>query len=366
MASIRLEDICLEYRGKEVCSDVSLSVGEGELCALVGPSGCGKSVLLRIITGLIKPTSGSVYIDDQLANKVPPGNRDIAMVFQSFALYPYMTVRENWAFPLRASKLPKEEIEVRIKTVSEFLDMDPLLDRHPKQLSGGQKQRAALGRALVRRPRLFLLDEPLGSQDAKKRMELATELKKLQMDLGITTVLVTSDQIEAQALGDKVAVMDMGSLRQVGSPEEVYEKPASLFVAGFIGSPPINLLDCALERKDGQLYLTHPHFHLSLPAELAAKIEAQAQADSVVLGIRPEHIRVTADELPDSIAAQVYVLEPQSNEILVDLKVGDTVVRTRADREDLGFQPRLDQEVFMILDKEFMHVFDKATELRIH
>jgi ABC-type sugar transport system ATPase subunit len=361
-----LEEVCLEYRGKEVLENMNLSVEAGELCALVGPSGCGKSLVLRIIAGLVKPTSGNVYIDGQLANNVPPSDRDIAMVFQSFALYPYMTVRDNWAFPLRASRLPQEQVDARIKTMSEFLDMDPLLGRRPKQLSGGQQQRAALGRALIRRPRLFLMDEPLGSQDAKKRVEIGTGLKKLQMDLGITMVCVTSDQIEAQALGDKIAVMDVGTLQQVGSPEEVYERPVNLFVASFIGSPPINLFDCTLNRKGEQLYLSHPKFQVSLPPDVAARVESKADSDAVVLGVRPEHIRVTVDAQPDSILAQIYEFEPQSNEILVDLKVGDLVVRTRADREDLGFQPQLDQKAFLTLDKEFMHVFDKATELRIN
>lgn len=366
MASIGLEEVCLEYSGKEVLKNVNFSVEDKELCALVGPSGCGKSLVLRIIAGLVKPTSGNVYIDGQLANNVPPGERDIAMVFQSFALYPYMTVRENWAFPLRASKLPQEQVDARIKAMAEFLEMDPLLDRLPRQLSGGQQQRAALGRALVRRPRLFLMDEPLGSQDAKKRIEIGTGLKKLQMDLGITTVLVTNDQIEAQRLGDKVAVMDLSTLRQVGSPEEVYEKPVNLFVARFIGSPAINLFDCTLNREDEQLYLSHSHFQVPLPPDLAASVEARVQGDVVVLGVRPEHIRVTLDEQPDFTPAQIYVFEPQSNEILIDLKVGDLVVRVREDREDLGFQPQLDQKAFLTFDKEFMHLFDKATELRIN
>jgi len=366
LASIGLEEVCLEYSGKEVLKNVNFSVEDKELCALVGPSGCGKSLVLRIIAGLVKPTSGNVYIDGQLANNVPPGERDIAMVFQSFALYPYMTVRENWAFPLRASKLPQEQVDARIKAMAEFLKMDPLLDRLPRQLSGGQQQRAALGRALVRRPRLFLMDEPLGSQDAKKRIEIGTGLKKLQMDLGITTVLVTNDQIEAQRLGDKVAVMDLSTLQQVGSPEEVYEKPVNLFVARFIGSPAINLFDCTLNREDEQLYLSHSHFQVPLPPDLAASVEARVQGDVVVLGVRSEHIRVTLDEQPDSTPAQIYVFEPQSNEILIDLKVGDLVVRVREDREDLGFQPQLDQKAFLTFDKEFMHVFDKATELRIN
>lgn len=365
MVSIELKNINFQYRGKQVLEDINLSIESKELCALVGPSGCGKSLILRIIAGLVKPTSGDVYIDGELANNVPPGDRDIAMVFQRFALYPHMTVRDNWTFPLRASRLPREEIDTRVGAMSDLLEMDPLLDRRPTQLSGGQQQRAALGRALVRRPRMFLLDEPLGSQDAKKRVSAATALKKLQMDLGITMVCVTSDQIEAQALGDKLAVMDVGTLEQVGTPEEVYEKPANLFVAEFMGSPPINLFGCTLQREEAVLYLSNPQFKVALPSEVAARVEAGAKGDTVVLGVRPEHIRVTVDEQPESVPAQVYVLEPQSNELLIDLHIGDLLIRTRTDREDLGFEPKLDQRVYLTFDSELLQVFDKVTGARI-
>jgi multiple sugar transport system ATP-binding protein len=193
----------------------------------------------------------------------------------------------------------------------------------------------------------------------------ATSLKKLQMDLGITMVCVTSDQIEAQALGDKVAVMDVGTLQQVGTPEEIYERPANLFVAGFIGSPPINLFDCILQREEGRLYLSHPQFKVALSPGMAARVESEAKGDTVVLGARPEQIYVTVDEQPESIPAQVYVLEPQSNELLIDLHIGDLIIRTRMDREDLGFEPELDQRIFLTFDKELLHVFDKVTGVRI-
>jgi multiple sugar transport system ATP-binding protein len=348
-----------------VLENVDLTVDDKELCTLVGPSGCGKSQILRVIAGLVKPSSGNVYIDGELANNVRPGDRDIAMVFQRFALYPHMTVKDNWTFPLKAARLTDDEIDERVQTMSDLLEMGPLLDRRPSQLSGGQQQRAALGRALVRRPRMFLMDEPLGSQDAKKRVSTATSLKKLQMDLGITMVCVTSDQIEAQALGDKMAVTDAGTIRQHGTPEAVYERPSNVFVAEFIGSPPINLFDCSLERTAGQLFLTNPQFKLALPSEMAAHVEAEASSEAITLGVRPEHIRVATIKQPESVPAQVYVLEPQSNVLLIDLHMGDLIVRTRADREDLGFEPELDQEVYLTFDTDLLHIFDGVTGTRI-
>jgi multiple sugar transport system ATP-binding protein len=212
---------------------------------------------------------------------------------------------------------------------------------------------------------MFLLDEPLGSQDAKKRVSTATSLKKLQMDLGITMVCVTSDQIEAQALGDKMAVTDDGAIKQHGTPEAVYESPSNIFVAEFIGSPPINLFDCSLERTNGQLFLANPQFKLALPSEMAARVEAEASSDAITLGVRPEHVRVATVKQPESIPAQVYVLEPQSNVLLIDLHMGDLIVRTRTDREDLGFEPELDQEVYLTFDKDLLHIFDRVTGMRI-
>jgi ABC-type sugar transport system ATPase subunit len=365
LASIQLESISLQYRGKQVLQNVDLTVEDKELCTLVGPSGCGKSQILRVIAGLVKPSSGNVYFDGELANNIRPGDRDIAMVFQRFALYPHMSVKDNWTFPLKAARLADEEIDERVRTMSDLLEMGLLLDRRPSQLSGGQQQRAALGRALVRRPKIFLMDEPLGSQDAKKRVSTATSLKKLQMDLGITMVCVTSDQIEAQALGDKLAVTDVGTIMQHGTPEEVYERPSNVFVAEFIGSPPINLFDCSLQRTNGQLFLANPQFRLALPSEMATRVEAEASSGAITLGVRPEHVHVAAIKQPDSIPAQVYVLEPRSNVLLIDLHMGDLIVRTRTDREDLGFEPELDQEVYLKLDTGLLHLFDGATGMRI-
>ncbi len=365
MASIRLEDVTVRFDHQDVLKDIDLATDDGELCALVGPSGCGKTLVLRVIAGLTQPVEGSVYMDGQLVNDVPPGDRDIAMVFQRFALYPYMTTRDNWAFPLIAARLPQEEIKARISAMTEFLHMGPLMNRYPKQLSGGQQQRAALGRALVRRPKVFLMDEPLGSQDAKMRVEMRAKLKKLQMDLGITTVYVTHDQVEAQAIGDKVAVMEEGTIHQVGSPEDIYEKPSSLFVAGFVGTPRMNLLDCTFNREGEQLYVRHPLFKLTMPSAKAASIEEDASSQEVVVGFRPENIKLSETAEADSIPTEVYVLEPQSNKLIVSLKFGEEILKMQADRDHLGFVPQLGQKVFLTFEQEFAHVFDKNTGQRI-
>jgi multiple sugar transport system ATP-binding protein len=365
LTEIRLENIELRYGGKNVLDNINVSVGDGELCTLVGPSGCGKSLVLRIIAGLVKPSRGTVYFDGRPVTNVAPGDRDIAMVFQRFALYPYMTVRDNWAFPLRAANLSSQEVDARIRATSTLLQMEVLLNRRPTQLSGGQQQRAALGRALVRRPALYLWDEPLGAQDAKRRVELRTDLKKLQMDTDVTTVCVTSDQIEAQALGDKVVVMDVGTIQQVGTPEAIYDRPANLYVAGFVGSPPMNFFDGTLQRNNEQLVFCHSHFEIVLPLAIASRLEAAAVERPVVLGIRPEHVAVRAQEQPAAIAAPVYVAEPESNQVLIDFRLGNQIVRTRCDREDMDCEPCVDQKAYLVLDPDALHLFDKATGRRI-
>lgn len=365
MASIRLEDVTVRFGHQDVLKDINLAIDDGELCALVGPSGCGKTLVLRVIAGLTMPIEGNVYIDGQLVNEVPPGDRNIAMVFQRFALYPYMTTRDNWAFPLIAARLPREEIKARINTMTAFLHMGPLMDRLPKQLSGGQQQRVAVGRALVRRPQVLLMDEPLGSQDAKMRVEMRAKLKKLQMDLGISTVYVTHDQVEAQAIGDKVAVMEEGTIHQVASPEKIYEEPASLFVAGFVGTPRMNLLEGTLHQEGGQLYVSHPLFRLAVPSAKAASIEVSASSQDVIVGFRPENVKLSETAEADSVPTEVYVLEPQSNKLVVSLKFGDHILKMQADRDHLGFAPRLGQKVFMTFEEKFAHVFDRTTGQRI-
>ncbi|MGD2178357.1 MAG: ABC transporter ATP-binding protein [Anaerolineae bacterium] len=365
MAEVRVENVSVEFGREPVLSDASFDVADGELCVVVGPSGCGKTILLRAVAGLTEPGEGHVYFDGELMNNVAPSDRDVAMCFQTYALYPYMTVRQNWTFPLRAVHLPNEEIQKRLEQVTGLTHMGPLLDRYPRALSGGQQQRVALGRALVRRPRVFLLDEPFGNLDAKLRVELRARVKRMQMDLGITTLHVTHDQVEAQAMGHKLVVMDVGSIQQVGTPEEIYERPVNVFVARFIGVPRMNLITCELKREDGRLLLAHPAFTLAVPPERAAAVETGVTDESVVLGVRPEDVAVSEGPTPGSVPAEVYVLEPQSNEVVIDLSIGDIIVKSRSDQNELGFDPQCNQSVHVTFDSDSVHVFDGKSERRV-
>jgi multiple sugar transport system ATP-binding protein len=365
VAEVRIENVSVEFGRELVLRDASFQVADRELCVVVGPSGCGKTVLLRVVAGLTEPVEGHVYFDGELMNNVTPSDRDVAMCFQSYALYPNMTVQQNWTFPLRAINLPNEEMQQRLEQVMALTQMEPLMDRYPRALSGGQQQRVALGRALVRRPCVFLLDEPFGNLDAKLRVELRSRVKRMQMDLGITTLHVTHDQVEAQAVGDKLVVMDMGTIQQVGTPEEIYERPANVFVARFIGIPRMNLISCELKRHEGQLFFTHPAFSLPVALEQSAAVEAGLTDESVILGIRPESVSVSASPIPGSVPAEVYMLEPQSDEIILDLSVGDIIVKSRSDQEELGFNPQLNQSVHVAFDTDFVHIFDGKSERRI-
>jgi multiple sugar transport system ATP-binding protein len=365
VAEVRVENVAVEFGRERVLTDASFDVADGELCVVVGPSGCGKTILLRAVAGLTEPVEGHVYFDGQLVDNVPASDRNVAMCFQSYALYPYMTVRQNWTFPLRAINLPDDEIQQRLEQVTALTHMGPLLDRYPRALSGGQQQRVALGRALVRRPRVFLLDEPFGNLDAKLRVELRARVKRMQMDLGITTLHVTHDQVEAQAMGDKLVVMDVGSVQQIGTPEEIYEQPINVFVARFIGMPRMNLIACQLKRDDGQLFFSHPAFALPVPPARVAAVETGVTDDTVVLGIRPEDVSVGEEPTPGSVPAEVYVLEPQSNEILIDLSIGDITVKSRSGQDEIGFDPQCSQTVHVTFDSDSIHVFDSKSERRI-
>ena len=315
MTQIDIESVSVRYGSRLILEDITFRIEDGEFCVLVGPSGCGKTTLLRVVAGLTRPTRGQIRFDGQPMDTVPPGKRDIAMCFQTYALYPNMTVRENWAFPLRMERLPEPEIRRRIAEVAELLHMEPLLDRYPHQLSGGQQQRVALGRALVRRPRVYLLDEPMGNLDAKLRIELRAHLKRIQKERGITTIYVTHDQADAQALGDRMVVLHEGRVQQVGAPQEIYDYPKNLFVARFIGSPPMNLIPCELVYREGQLWLMHPQFEIPMP-DLPSGL-ALPPAGPVILGVRPEALRICTDGL--GIPAEVYVIEPQGDEGILDL-----------------------------------------------
>jgi multiple sugar transport system ATP-binding protein len=284
MAEIVLTDVSKRFPdGFEAVKDMNLEIGDGEFMILVGPSGCGKSTALRMIAGLEDITEGEVRIGEQVVNELAPKDRDIAMVFQNYALYPHMTVRENMAFPLRLADVPKEEADGKVEEAARILDLEPHLDRKPANLSGGQRQRVAMGRAIVRDPSAFLMDEPLSNLDAKLRVQMRTEVSRIESNLGTTTVYVTHDQVEAMTLGDRVAVMRSGVLQQVGPPTELYENPANLFVAGFIGSPAMNFLPAEVSGVVAKL----PFGDVSLPAEVRSRMGADGSR-SVIAGIRPE------------------------------------------------------------------------------
>jgi len=338
LARVKLVNIT-KYFGDVVAVDhVSFEVKDGEFFALLGPSGSGKTTTLRIIAGLEEPDEGELYIDDQLVNDVHPKDRDVAMVFQNYALYPHMTVYENIAFPLmirrKELKLTKEDVKKRVLWVAKMLQIENLLDRYPSQLSGGQQQRVALARALVRNPKVWLLDEPLSNLDAKLRLYMRAELKKLHEELKITTIYVTHDQVEAMSMADRIAVMNKGKVLQIGTPDELYARPRDTFVATFIGVPPMNLIKCEIETKDNEIILSCPGFKHALDPEIAKAVMEKIRTNEVLLGVRPEHIKVDLKPLSkDAFKAKVLITEPLGAERILMIKLDDTTIRAKAPSE---------------------------------
>lgn len=363
MATVELENLTLYYGKVLAVDDISLRVEDRELCVLLGPTGCGKTSTMRMVAGLETPTAGKVYLDGEVINDYYPGDRDVAMVFQDYALYPHMTVAEHFAFPLKARKVSAQDIKRQVQDTADFLGLGDLLERYPSELSSGQQQRVAIGRALIRRPKVFLMDEPLGQLDGRTRAEMRASLKRLQRDLGITTIYVTHDQVEAQSLGDKIVVMKLGVIQQVGSPQEIYGKPANLFVAGFIGTPSMNFLDCSLHREGSDLQLRNDQFTLTLAPALAQKAQSISTETTLALGVRPEHIRLASGEQPGTVPMEVEVVEPQSNEYVVGLKLGEHLIKAKQARKQLGFRPQVGQKVWANFLQNKMHLFDKETEV---
>jgi multiple sugar transport system ATP-binding protein len=319
MSRIVLDAVSKQFPGGTTAvKSLDLDVSDGELLVLVGPSGCGKTTALRMVAGLEEVSSGTIYIDDRPVNDMEPRHRDIAMVFQGYALYPHLSVYDNMAFSLKYRRaVPKAEVKKRVSEAARILELEQLLDRKPRQLSGGQRQRVAMGRAIVRQPRAFLMDEPLSNLDAKLRVQMRAEIAQLQRSLGTTTIYVTHDQTEAMTLGSRVAVLNQGVLQQIASPQEMYRSPANLFVAGFIGSPPMNLIDARLERgPDGPQVVFGGH-RLGIPAQVTADrpgLERYLGRD-IVLGIRPEHLSDAALR-PDADGASVLELPVRLREEL--------------------------------------------------
>ncbi|MET2832627.1 ABC transporter ATP-binding protein [Mesorhizobium shangrilense] len=332
MADVELRKISKSYQNLKVVHDIDLEIAEGEFVVLVGPSGCGKSTTLRMVAGLDRPSGGEILIGGRLVNDVQARDRDIAMVFQSYALYPQMTVAENMAFGLRIRKVPAAEVTQRIARVAEMLDLSELLQRKPHQLSGGQRQRVAMGRAMVRQPKVFLFDEPLSNLDAKLRGKMRAEIKKLHQMVATTTVYVTHDQVEAMTLADRVVVMNKGRIEQIGPPNDLYHEPASRFVAGFIGSPGMNFFKCRLEARGDRLAVVLADgTELAVPAARTARYAGHAGRE-LEFGMRPEHI-TERRERPDvvDVKAGVEVVEPMGMETLLHVVIAGGEATARID-----------------------------------
>jgi multiple sugar transport system ATP-binding protein len=355
MAELAIQDVRKSFGAVEVLKGINLDVRTGEFIALVGPSGCGKSTLLAIIAGLETATSGSVSIGGRVVNNVAPKDRDIAMVFQSYALYPTMTVRENMMFGMEARGVPAAEREAALKRVSSLLQIDQLLKRKPGQLSGGQRQRVAMGRALVRDPKLFLFDEPLSNLDAKLRVEMRAEIKKLHHKIGKTTVYVTHDQVEAMTLASRIAVLNKGELQQFDEPQAIYDRPANMFVAGFMGSPAMNFLPCTLVGKGtNQKLVLADQTSLRLAQTVIA-----ADGKRVIAGIRPEHFTTALPKAGNTIDALVTLVEPTGSETHVAARFGDAEVTAKYFPNTA---PKLGETVKLAVDMNRICLFDAETE----
>ena len=364
MSNVRVVDLVKRFEKVIAVNGVSIDIKSGEFVVLLGPSGCGKTTTLRCIAGLEYPDSGEIYIEDRVVNDLPPKDRDVAMVFQNYALYPHMTAFDNIAFPLKMRKVPKDEIERRVKEVAKLLNIEHLLNRKPRQLSGGEQQRVALGRALVRKPKVFLMDEPLSNLDAKLRIFMRAELKRLQKELKVTTVYVTHDQAEAMAMADKIAVMNNGKLLQYDEPSVIYHRPATMFVGAFLGSPPMNMIKTSLSRKNGDVILDAGAFTYKLPSDIGEIVSNQATSSEVYLGVRPEDLQVSVEKTINTvIPAEVYVVEPQGANLVIDLKIGDQIIKAIT---PLTLDAKLGQQVWVGFDLKKIHIFDGKTEKTIY
>ena len=360
MVTVRYDDIKKQYGETIAVEDVDLAVDDGEFAILLGPSGCGKTTTLRCLAGLTEPTDGTITLDEHDVTHVHPKNRNVAMVFQNFALYPHMTVRENIGYPLKVADIDKDERRQRVEEVAEMLEIPELLDRDIANLSGGQQQRVALGRAIIRRPAVFLMDEPLANLDAKLKVSMRSRIKVLQREMGITTLYVTHDQEEAMSLGDKLVVMDQGHIQQIGSPDEVYHEPANQFVAGFIGSPSMNFVE--VENDDGRIRAKREpeRFDVTLTDAVAERYRDHSE---FTLGVRPQYFAIRTEPTENAIEAEVEVTEPQGDEQIVDINVGEelnlTVVAPSTVSVDRG------ETVWLEIDDELVHGFDIQTGERI-
>jgi multiple sugar transport system ATP-binding protein len=366
LTGVRLENVYKNFDKVKVVKDVSLSIEPGEFVVLVGPSGCGKTTTLRMIAGLEEVTSGKIYIDNTDVTSIPPKDRDIAMVFQNYALYPHMTVRENMGFALKMRKNSKNVINERVAEAAEILGLQSMLDRKPKQLSGGQRQRVALGRAIVRHPKVFLMDEPLSNLDAKLRVQMRGELKKLHERLKTTVVYVTHDQVEAMTLGSRVCIMHDGVIQQFDEPMKVYSAPSNIYVAGFIGSPSMNFFDGVISKKKNDYIFQSDAFHLDLPTDLEEQY-LKVEGKEVVLGLRPEDIvdykkGVRKYNCTDKVVANIEFAELLGSQTFVHVVIGDKMILCEVDPT---YPVVLGAKIDLGFNVQNMYLFDKETSLAI-
>ena len=358
MSNVRLENVCKTFGDVEAVSCFYLDIEDKEFLVLLGPSGCGKSTTLRMIAGLEELTEGDIYIGETLVNDMPPRERDIAMVFQDYALYPHMTVYQNMAFGLKLRKFPKAEINQRVKEAADILGIGDLLTRKPRELSGGQRQRVAVGRAIVRKPAVFLFDEPLSNLDAKLRGQMRAELSKLHDQLKTTIIYVTHDQVEAMTMGTKIVIMNEGVIQQMGSPMEIYDYPLNKFVAGFIGSPGMNFLPSKIVTDNAKIHIDTGSFRLDIPEEKISYLQDHKDRD-VILGIRPEHIQ-DADFADSSISSQMFsamveVVETLGSEVQLDVASGDHSLVARVDPRT---KARRHEEIQLAVNMDKIHLFE--------
>ncbi|MFH0299187.1 sn-glycerol-3-phosphate ABC transporter ATP-binding protein UgpC [Bradyrhizobium sp. 31Argb] len=363
MSRVIIRSLNKRFDGVHAVKDVNLEIHDKEFVVLVGPSGCGKTTTLRMVAGLESITSGEIMIGDRIVNELPPMDRDIAMVFQNYALYPHMSVYDNMAFGLKMRGFDRAEIANRVKAAAEILGIEEQLQRKPRQLSGGQRQRVALGRAIVRHPQVFLFDEPLSNLDAKLRIQMRVEIKKIHVRLGTTAIYVTHDQVEAMTLGDRVVVMKDGLVQQVGEPLELYNEPANRFVAGFIGSPAMNFATVEMADAEGALWARHEGIRIKLPTELAGRLRPHV-GENVTLGIRPEdlHVASGSDMADLSFDAVVEVIEKLGSQILLDVRVGPN---TMVAAVEPTVKAKVHDRLRLALNPDRLYFFDRVSQAAI-
>ena len=355
---VELNELTKRWGNVTGADNITLDIQSGEFVAFLGPSGCGKTTTLLMVAGIYKPTAGEIRFDDRVVNQVAPKDRNIGMVFQSYALYPHMSVRQNIGYPLKLKKSPPAEVEQRVQRVADMMGIGHLLDRRPAQLSGGQQQRVALGRALVKEPSLLLFDEPLSNLDARLRLTMRSEIKRLQLDLGITSIYVTHDQVEAMTMADRIAVMQEGKLQAYAPPNELYERPRTIFIAGFVGNPPMNLFDAQLTRAGDRYLVKRQGLEIELPPERGSRAGSKGE---VTAGVRPEDITLIPDggASTEGSLAEVFVVEPLGRDNLVDVRIDDLHLFVLADpRQPL----KIGDPARLQFDGDKVQLFDPETE----